>query len=124
MLKEIVNQVGYIRTLDEILDVYEKNPVEFDRKSHPDFPSPPPNAFIRYMQENREKFEAELKAKGEKNPAYVSPHCHQPLSDPQFLNFSRRLDWSKSALRGSRSCPIRRRKSTSRNTLENVRNMR
>lgn len=71
MLKEIVKQVGYVRTLDEILDHYEKNQVAVDRKAHPDFPAPPANAFIRYMQENREKFEAEFTQKEGKVPIYV-----------------------------------------------------
>lgn len=72
MLKEIINQAGYIRTLNEVLDDYEKNHVKMSRKAHPDFPSQPPNPLLRYMQENREKLEQEYTAKEGQVPAYVS----------------------------------------------------
>ena len=60
LLSEIIKSTGVVRTLEEILVEYEKNHVDYDIASHPDYPSRPHNSALIYTVQNREKLTQQL----------------------------------------------------------------
>lgn len=55
ILHDITKATGVVRTLDEVLAFYEANHMKLDIASHPDHPSRPESASIRYIMQNRDK---------------------------------------------------------------------
>jgi Cdc6-like AAA superfamily ATPase len=60
-LKEILESVPRIRTMDEMLLDYENNPLKYNMKTHPGVPKMPVNAMMRYIDDNRAKIVKKMK---------------------------------------------------------------
>lgn len=71
-LQKIIKSAGTVRTLDEVLTDYERNHVRYNIFSHPDHPTRPANAQIRYIMQNREKLTQKLEKQEKRAVTYVS----------------------------------------------------
>lgn len=71
--KEIIKMTSNVRTLGELLADFEQNECKYTARIHPDFPSRPSSAHIKYVGEFREEFQQALEKKHPgKKIAYVS----------------------------------------------------
>lgn len=73
---QIMKSAGTIRTLDEVLADYEKNCVRYSIHSHPDHPTRPTSASMRYVLDNRDKLTQQLEKQLGKAVNYVSWSWH------------------------------------------------
>lgn len=69
--KEIIRMTSNIRTLGEILADFERNENKLSSRDHPDFPTRPSSAHIKYVLEHREEITQYLE---KKNPGKKIPY--------------------------------------------------